>query len=205
MSRRDVEMLTDPYGSLEYAVGSGDDFWCFDFHVDESRKRVRLHAVINSETGSFIQDAETPDWYSVRGGDRRSGTAGLCGAGLVQPRRPLCAPHRPRLEPGPDVLRASGRARDCPQPGAAQSPAGAEERQDAGSWWGGGVVRPADTRQAAEHGRRAAFYLRQLDRAVAIAQAQGAPCLSERDLQQLAAQAWANAKLAAHYARAVGR
>ena len=58
------ERLTDPYGSLEYAVGSGDDFWCFDFYVDHPNKRVRLHAVINSETGSFIQDAEAPEWWS---------------------------------------------------------------------------------------------------------------------------------------------
>lgn len=56
--------LTDPYGALEYVVGSGDDFWCFDYHVDPARKRVRLHAVINSETGSFIQDAEPPLWWS---------------------------------------------------------------------------------------------------------------------------------------------
>lgn len=53
-------LKTDPYGILEYAIGSDDDFTCFDFHVDHEARTVTLHAVINSETGSFIQDAETP-------------------------------------------------------------------------------------------------------------------------------------------------
>jgi hypothetical protein len=57
------EKLTDPYGALEYAVGSGDDFVCFDYHVDEDRGAVLLHAVLNSETGHFIQDFEAPEWY----------------------------------------------------------------------------------------------------------------------------------------------
>lgn len=47
--------LTSPYGSLHYAVGSQDDFYCFDFHAWDYT--VVLHAVINSETGGFIQDA----------------------------------------------------------------------------------------------------------------------------------------------------
>jgi hypothetical protein len=50
---------TDPYGNLLFAVGSGDDFWCFDYatHGDGT---MTLHAMINSETGSFIQNAEEP-------------------------------------------------------------------------------------------------------------------------------------------------
>lgn len=50
--------LTSPYGSLEYAIGSGDDFHCFDFAILEKGKKkwVALHSVINSETGSFIMD-----------------------------------------------------------------------------------------------------------------------------------------------------
>lgn len=50
---------TDPYGYLEYAVGSGDDFHCFDFCVHNDGT-VTLHAVINSETGSFIMNADDP-------------------------------------------------------------------------------------------------------------------------------------------------
>ena len=53
------EISTDPYGHLTWAVGSGDDFWCFDFYhnVDGT---LTLHAVINSDTGHFLQDAEPP-------------------------------------------------------------------------------------------------------------------------------------------------
>jgi hypothetical protein len=50
------ERLTDPYGLLEWAVGDGDDFVCFDFYV--TQRRVLLHAVINSETGHFIDTLE---------------------------------------------------------------------------------------------------------------------------------------------------
>jgi len=56
------DKLTDPYGILEYAVGSGDDFICFDYCVDDADQRIRLHAVLNSETGSFIQDFDAPQW-----------------------------------------------------------------------------------------------------------------------------------------------
>jgi hypothetical protein len=59
MSPKDYNKLTDPYGSLEFAIGSADDFWCFDYYVHENGD-VTLHAVINSETGSFIMDAEEP-------------------------------------------------------------------------------------------------------------------------------------------------
>lgn len=53
--------LTSPYGFLQYAVGSGDDFHCFDFtEIDAAPngKFIILHSVINSETGGFIQDGE---------------------------------------------------------------------------------------------------------------------------------------------------
>lgn len=60
------KQLTDPYGSLEFAVGSGDDFVCFDYYHDKARKRVLLHAVLNSETGSFIEDFQKPEWISYR-------------------------------------------------------------------------------------------------------------------------------------------
>ena len=49
---------TDPYGKLEWAVGNGDDFVCFDYHVEG--EYVILHSVINCETGSFIQDFDSP-------------------------------------------------------------------------------------------------------------------------------------------------
>lgn len=51
-------MNTDPYGELLFAIGNEDDFWCFDYDSDGGK--IRLHAVINSETGSFIMDAEEP-------------------------------------------------------------------------------------------------------------------------------------------------
>lgn len=51
---------TDPYGHLTFAIGNEDDFWCFDYARDEERGMVRIHAVINSETGSFIMNAEEP-------------------------------------------------------------------------------------------------------------------------------------------------
>lgn len=57
MSHKDYNKPTDPYGKLEFAIGNGDDFWCFDYYVHENGD-VTLHAVINS--GSFIQDAEPP-------------------------------------------------------------------------------------------------------------------------------------------------
>lgn len=50
---------TDPYGHLIFAIGSDDDFFCYDYAELEDGTIV-LHAVINSETGSFIMDAEPP-------------------------------------------------------------------------------------------------------------------------------------------------
>lgn len=51
------EPLTDPYGHLNWTIGNTDDFYCFDYCILPDG-RVILHSVINSETGSFIQDGE---------------------------------------------------------------------------------------------------------------------------------------------------
>ena len=51
--------ITSPYGHLCYATGSGDDFVCHDFEIINAGPRgmfAVLHSVLNSETGSFIQD-----------------------------------------------------------------------------------------------------------------------------------------------------
>lgn len=51
--------LTSPYGFLEFAVGSADDFYCFDYRTitgKDGKQYMVLHSVINSETGSYIQD-----------------------------------------------------------------------------------------------------------------------------------------------------
>jgi len=50
--------ITSPYGHLFYATGSGDDFICYDFAIINAGPRGQfavLHAVVNSETGSFIE------------------------------------------------------------------------------------------------------------------------------------------------------
>ncbi len=64
---------TDPYDSLDYAVGSGDDFVCFDwaFFAHEGRNYIALHATLNSETGGFIQDFDYKvlDWSSDMEGE----------------------------------------------------------------------------------------------------------------------------------------
>ena len=51
---------TDPYGHLNFAIGNGDDFVCFDYEISDDLRTFRLHAVINSETGGFIQNAADP-------------------------------------------------------------------------------------------------------------------------------------------------
>jgi len=55
--------LTSPYGSLEFAIGSGDDFVCFDYHIIRSALKenynkpyIILHGTRNSETASYIED-----------------------------------------------------------------------------------------------------------------------------------------------------
>lgn len=52
----------------------------------------------------------------------------------------------------------------------------------------------AARRAAAEHGTRAAQYLRTIARAGRIAAAQGAPCLPQREMDYLAAHHAAEAK-----------
>jgi hypothetical protein len=71
---------TDPYGALEYAVGSSDDFVCFDFHQHENGD-FTLHSVVNSETGGFIQDLEHP--YRVTEDRAVSEALGLIDQGLA--------------------------------------------------------------------------------------------------------------------------
>lgn len=55
----DNDKLTDPYGHLHFAIGDEDDFVCFDY-AELPDGKIRLHAVLNSETGHFIQDLESP-------------------------------------------------------------------------------------------------------------------------------------------------
>ena len=49
--------LTNPYGLLGYAVGNGDDFYCFDYDFLPDG-RVVLDSTINSETGCFIMGGD---------------------------------------------------------------------------------------------------------------------------------------------------
>lgn len=58
--------FTSPYGHLLFAVGSEDDFYCFDYNCVNAGPLgnfMVLHATINSESGSFIMDA--PHGYNV--------------------------------------------------------------------------------------------------------------------------------------------
>jgi hypothetical protein len=47
--------LTNPYGCLQWAIGNGDDFTCFDYAMLPDG-RVILHSTFNTETGSYIGD-----------------------------------------------------------------------------------------------------------------------------------------------------
>ncbi len=87
---------TDPYGALEYAVGSGDDFVCFDFHQHENGD-FTLHSVVNSETGCSIQDMEHP--YRVPEDRAVFEALGLIDQGLlpVGPQQAGGEPHLPSL------------------------------------------------------------------------------------------------------------
>jgi len=52
--------LTNPYGHLHFAVGSGDDFHCFDYACINAGGKgsfIILDGTLNSETGSFIEGA----------------------------------------------------------------------------------------------------------------------------------------------------
>lgn len=48
------DLPTDPYEHITWAVGSDDDFICFDHGVADDG-RVVIHAVINSETAHYIE------------------------------------------------------------------------------------------------------------------------------------------------------
>lgn len=50
---------TDPYGRLSHTIGTGDDFVAIDYHVFPDLS-VQLHAVLNSETGGFVQNFREP-------------------------------------------------------------------------------------------------------------------------------------------------
>jgi hypothetical protein len=53
--------FTNPYGFLEYAIGNGDDFVCFDYAEIDTGPRgtfIILHATRNCETSSFIEKAD---------------------------------------------------------------------------------------------------------------------------------------------------
>lgn len=52
MTEKELMEKTDPYGGLSYIIGDEDDFWCFDYYIHGDK--VVIHAVVNSETGSFI-------------------------------------------------------------------------------------------------------------------------------------------------------
>jgi len=45
--------LTSPYGALYFAIGTADDFVCMDY-AELPDGRIVLHTIVNSETGSFI-------------------------------------------------------------------------------------------------------------------------------------------------------
>lgn len=52
--------LTNPYGRLEYGIGSGDDFHCFDFaliNAGSVGEYFILEATVNSESAGFIDNA----------------------------------------------------------------------------------------------------------------------------------------------------
>lgn len=90
MSHKNQDSITDPYGSLEFAIGNEDDFWCFDYALHDDGT-VTLHAVINSETGSFIQNAEepirVPAAQAVEEAKRLTDEAinWICGEGIDEP------------------------------------------------------------------------------------------------------------------------
>lgn len=52
---REARQLTSPFVRREFAVGTRDDFWCFDFAILPNG-RVALHAVINADSEGFFDD-----------------------------------------------------------------------------------------------------------------------------------------------------
>lgn len=70
----DAELLEqcDPYGSLEFVIGSADDFVCFDYAIDSRANRVCLASTVNSETGSFIQNFAEPIYCSMQDAPRHA-------------------------------------------------------------------------------------------------------------------------------------
>jgi len=56
----ELEHLTDPYKSLEFVIGSGDDFVCFDYATISGPrgKWIVLDATRNSETAHDISSAD---------------------------------------------------------------------------------------------------------------------------------------------------
>jgi hypothetical protein len=58
-NKKDTELhcLTNPYGHLYWACGTGDDFVCWDYEEIETvtGQYVILDATLNCETGCFIQ------------------------------------------------------------------------------------------------------------------------------------------------------
>lgn len=57
------ELHLDPYGDLEFCIGSGDDFVCFAYNIEDGR--LRIESTLNSETGHFIQTFNQPVVVSV--------------------------------------------------------------------------------------------------------------------------------------------
>lgn len=72
-----IDGETDPYEHITWSIGSDDDFTCFDAKIvtslNDGKKYIILHAVLNSETGGFIQDV----WYEVVPLDEGVATAQL--------------------------------------------------------------------------------------------------------------------------------
>lgn len=50
----------DPYGKCKYVIGTSDDFICFDFVIHPRKRTVEFEAVVNSETGAFIDTFVKP-------------------------------------------------------------------------------------------------------------------------------------------------
>jgi hypothetical protein len=53
--------ITSPYGHLNFAIGSGDDFYCFDYEVINAGpygEFIILDSVWNSDTGHHIEGAD---------------------------------------------------------------------------------------------------------------------------------------------------